>query len=741
MTKAETIVGTAVPVASEGETPKGKVEKKGGKRIGYNYIILKSLKESPKNDVVKCIYIKSLTDFGICVIKEGTAGELKDKDGRDIKDRLIWQKELHELLGGKARVPRYIGSFEENGNYYLAIEHIRGKTLGNICKLHGKRLREGLLSGNKLGIRFIGYLLQIIDMLDTLHKQHIVHRDVTSANFIITPGGKVSIIDMELSYSLAKQAPAPPFQLGTHGYMSPQQLAVETPTINEDVFSIGAIILQLWTGIAPVKLTLGSIEELVDKVHFFIPDKGVADIVLQCLHPDAVNRPLLKDVYAVIKQFRSDLKNRIKREHLQPPLYSKDDMRITIQQVINTLATPLLADKERGWFAESLSEDNRKDKNDFQKDWYASFHVGVAGVLYALTKAHVAGFDIEGTKPHIYHALSLIEEKYIKRIENAMPGLYFGADGISACLTEAIQSGLINPSENYLAWISALLGKKTELPGMMWGVAGQGMANFTSMSAMDTNEAQLRLQEYVNYLLNRQDKNGAWLREPGGNNKNGRITRGFSNGIAGIVYFLLEYGQQFNDRKAIMGAEQGLQWLMKAAIKNKNIITWNSSEGKEVSPWWCDGGPGISLAFMKAYTSTGDLLYKEFATGALQCHLGKTLDNNLSQYNGLSGLGEIYLEAYRSLQDDHWLERAGWIAQVIMRLKKQHVKHGAYWLVEHEKQPVPGFMIGNAGVLHFLMRYCYPDKIGFPMMSGRAKNEKITGVRNEQLLIKDSQFF
>ncbi len=41
-----------------------KAEKKSGKRIGFNYIILKSLKESKKNDVVKCIYIKGITNFG-----------------------------------------------------------------------------------------------------------------------------------------------------------------------------------------------------------------------------------------------------------------------------------------------------------------------------------------------------------------------------------------------------------------------------------------------------------------------------------------------------------------------------------------------------------------------------------------------------------------------------------------------------------------------------------------------------
>src|SRR5690242_18097136 len=100
---------------------KGKVEKKAGKRVGFNYIIVKSYKESQKNDVVKCLYIKSLTDFGFCVIKEGSYGDTKDKNGRDIIDRLKWQKQLHEELQDKIPMPRLLGHFEEGGNYYLII--------------------------------------------------------------------------------------------------------------------------------------------------------------------------------------------------------------------------------------------------------------------------------------------------------------------------------------------------------------------------------------------------------------------------------------------------------------------------------------------------------------------------------------------------------------------------------------------------------------------------------------------
>lgn len=728
----ETILTTKEPEV------KGKVEKRGGKRIGYNYIILKSLKESPKNDVVKCIYIKSFTNFGLCVIKEGTAGELKDKHDRDIKDRLVWQKELHELLQDKVRIPKLIGSFEENGNYYLAIEHIKGITLGSFCKKYGDKLRQGLITGNRLGLRSLGYLLEIINLLDTLHKNHIVHRDVTSANFIITPGGKVAVIDMELSYSIQKQMPMPPFMLGTHGYMSPEQLAVASPTIKEDIFSVGAILLQAWANIAPSRLTQAPLDELEGKSAFFIPDKEIANIVLQCLHPDAQSRPTLMTVYQVLEKYKYDLKKRVKREKQSPPFLSKGKIKEAIQQTINTLGSSLLADRERGWFADNNNIDSAKEKDKMNKAWYASFHLGGTGVLYLLSRAHLSGLDVEITRPHIHHILSLIEKKYIDNFEIALPGLHFGADGIAACLSEALQYGLIEPSDKYQNWINSLLKKKTESIDIISGIAGQGMANLISIMA-NKKEVDARLEEQVDYLLSQQNEQGVWVRSGSNKDQKMRVTRGFAFGVAGIVHFLLEYTQQYNNKECLDGAQKGLEWLMRNSTRNKDVIEWRSSEGKNVSPSWHDGGPGIALAFIKAYEILKDPVYKSFASHALQYHPKKIFDGNVSQYNGLSGLGEIYLEAHQVLGDEQWMERAEWIAQLIMRLKKTHAKYGPYWQTDNEKQPVPGFMQGNAGTLHFLLRFCYPEKISFPMMPRKNDHQMLLG-KNENLLVNNTLF-
>lgn len=704
----------------EQEQPKGKVEKKAGKRVGYNYIIVKSYKESQKNDVVKCLYIKSLTQWGFCVIKEGSYGDTKDKEGRDIIDRLKWQKQLHEQLQGKVRIPRLLGHFEESSNYYLVIEHIRGKALQKLCSENRTILRQSLITGDKLGLRFINYLIQITDILTVLHGQKIVHRDATPNNYMVTPEGKIAIIDMEMCYALDTQFPTPPFPLGTHGYMSTQQEAIQTPTTAEDIFALGAIILQMWSGVAPGKLSREPLEKLQKKVAFFIPDQLIAEIVLRCLTPEDIARPAAIEVKEVLVQYKNDLKNKVSRPIKQPELFSKEDILATLQNTIQTLASPLMADEEKGWFADEMTPPAGDDKHKLRKQWYASYNRGVTGVVYLLAQAKKVGLDVDVTLPFVDKALELVKVKYINRLSRASGGLHYAAHGIAAVLASAVQNGLIEASEEHLGWIDKLLEKENDSHNVIGGVAGQGLANLVCKAFISPATLKVRLESYAQFLSGKQEADGSWtnglIKKKYSKKKKKKVSPGFAFGMAGTIYFLLELGKCYPENRAVQEmATQGLRWLMKKAASREDTFQWRSSRDKELNYGWADGSSGIALVFIKGYEHTGSKEYRKYAIGALRSIPAAITDTNISQWQGLSGLGEVYLEAWRVFRDPEWLDRAGWVAQVIMQMKKEHHKHGNFWLVEHERQPVANFMVGNSGVMHFLLRYCYPDKIGFPL--------------------------
>lgn len=716
------VVTTTGVTQDQGENGvKGKVEKSAGRRFGYNYIVIKSYKESQKNDVVKCLYIKSLTKFGFCVIKEGTNGDTKDKQGRDIIDRLKWQKQLHELLQDKIRMPRILGTFKENGNYYLVIEHIKGKPFSRACSEKRKELRYSIINGGNIGIKFLDYLIQISGILETMHQEKIVHRDATANNFIIMPNGKVAVIDMEMCYSIQQRFPLPAFQLGTYGYMSPQQEATETPTTAEDIYALGAMILLVWTGIAPSKLTNDPIELLIQRMPLFIPDQQIADIVIQALHPEAEKRPAAKFIKQALLQYQSDLQRKVKRPIHSPVYFTQQEIMTSLQGAIDTLASPLLADESRGWFADNMKPPPDAEKHKLSKMWYASFNRGDSGIIYMLSQAKKVGLNVTGSLPFVAKGLERIRERYIDRIEKAFAGLHFGSDGIAASLAVAIQQNLIEPAHEHLEWIELLLEKQNNGGGIISGVAGQGLANLAATPFISPQKIQSRLQRYAQYLIEKQEKDGRWIhgyyRQKITKRKRIITNPGFGEGMAGTIYFLLEYGQRYNHFESIEAAQKGLQWLIKKVIFKKGTFHWLSSKQKNLNWWWWEGTAGIVLTYIKAYQITQDPIYKKVVAGALYSIPDTVLDGNLGQGNGLSGLGEVYLQAWYVFKEEVWLRRAGWIAQVIMHLKKHHRKHGSYWLVEHERQPVANFMIGNTGVMHFLLRYCYPDKISFPFMS------------------------
>jgi serine/threonine protein kinase len=696
-------------------TTTGKAEKKTGKRIGYNYIILKSLKESQKNDVVKCLYIKSLTKFGICVIKEGTFGDNKDREGRDIKDRLIWQKQLHEQLSDKVRLPKLLGSFEENDNYYLVIERIRGKSLYKVYQKAGRKMREGLISGNRNGIVYLDYMIKLVGLMEALHKQQIVHRDVSINNFMITPSGKVAVIDMEMSYSLSQNLPSPPFQLGTYGYMSPQQENCESPSLQDDIFSVGAILFQMWTGISPIKIVNSPIEEIFEKIYSFIPDKEFAEIIIQCLDPAPDKRPSLHKIGLVISNYKNDRKAKRIRQVSVPIKIEKSRIIDTIQQAILTLSSPLLADKQNGWFSEDSSKPVLHDKKKINKAWYSSFYKGAAGILYTLSRSKQTGFDISSNNSHIQAGIDLIEKKYIARITEKSPSLHFGSSGIAASLSTAIRENVIQPQAIYFEWIRQLISVENSDLTYLSGLAGQGLAHWQCQPFLHEEQMEKRLARYASTLLENQEKDGSW--HFGKTLKQKKSTKGFARGMAGILYFLLEYAIQYQDREVMEAAIGGLERLKKTAKKDKETIYWLSSAKKKIDPWWCEGAPGIAMTFMKAYSLLGDPEYKKYASGALLNNPADLLSGNLSQCHGLSGLGELYLEAYHLFREDIWLERANWIAKTIIHLKKTHKSHGPYWLVEeHERHPVADFMTGNSGIIHFLIRYCFPEQVPFPLI-------------------------
>jgi serine/threonine-protein kinase len=137
----------------------------------------------------------------------------------------------------------YIHAINEvDGQMFLAMEFIEGKTLDE-------------LTTSPLPLdRAIDYATQISAGLQAAHEKSIVHRDIKSANIMVTDKGVGKIMDFGLA-KLQNRSKMTQLgtTLGTAAYMSPEQARGEEADNRSDIWSLGVVLYEMVSGQLPFK--------------------------------------------------------------------------------------------------------------------------------------------------------------------------------------------------------------------------------------------------------------------------------------------------------------------------------------------------------------------------------------------------------------------------------------------------------------------------------------------------------
>jgi len=130
---------------------------------------------------------------------------------------------------------------EEDGESFIAMEYVDGETLK-------ARIKKGPLELDEA----VNITLQVAEGLEEAHKKGIIHRDIKSANIMITEKGQAKVMD----FGLAKVKGATLLTregttLGTVAYMSPEQARGENVDHRSDIWSLGVVMYEMLSGQLP----------------------------------------------------------------------------------------------------------------------------------------------------------------------------------------------------------------------------------------------------------------------------------------------------------------------------------------------------------------------------------------------------------------------------------------------------------------------------------------------------------
>jgi serine/threonine protein kinase len=222
-----------------------------GKIIGEHYQITNYIEEK----IGQKLYLAKNTRTNpptICIIKQFIP-QSQSYAREEVKQRLTQQRFNTELnflrrLSNEPQIPKLLDHFEENDQLYLVEEFREGISLKEEFKEH--KLREE---------QVIQLLRDVLYILDIIHKQGFIHRDIQPSNLFRSESDqKIMLTDISLVQETSNSSDNLDSSYlkrlgGEQGYRAPEQMSGRA-TFSSDIYSLGIVAIEALTGLSPNEL-------------------------------------------------------------------------------------------------------------------------------------------------------------------------------------------------------------------------------------------------------------------------------------------------------------------------------------------------------------------------------------------------------------------------------------------------------------------------------------------------------
>lgn len=290
-----------------------------GSKINDRYQIIKTLGEGGMANVYLAHDIILDRNVAVKILRGDLAND----------DKFVRRFQREALSASSLSHPNIVEVYdvgEDDGQYYIVMEYVEGKTLKQLLRKRGKLTITEVMD----------VMLQLTDGMAHAHDSYIIHRDIKPQNIMILENGMIKITDFGIAMALnSSQLTQTNSVMGSVHYLPPEQANGKGATIKSDIYSMGILMFELLTGSIPykgenaVEIALKHLKESLPNIRNFIQSlpQSIENIIIKATAKNPKNR--YSDAREMYEDIKTALDDSRVNESRYVYKYSENDLEET----------------------------------------------------------------------------------------------------------------------------------------------------------------------------------------------------------------------------------------------------------------------------------------------------------------------------------------------------------------------------------------------------------------------------